>query len=222
MSSFVIFTCLSLIGCGKNQNNTVTTENTSKNTAIKEKSNSKTNVEVETVEKTEEKKFIEYMEQDEYANPKKKNGELSSPYTFYDINGDGIEELIIAGDYINFQIYSYVNDEVILVGHNKYGGSLCFYPEFGVFYWTGGHKNYYYEEYNKLTSTTSKIIATKEWMIKPPSNKEKNVKYTISGKASSKKKYTSKIKKIKSSTKVKADDLKWENLGEDGLDYILD
>ena len=87
----------------------------------------KMSVDEENESDVEEQAYIDFMEQDKFANPKTDSGKLSLPYAFFDIDGDGKNELIVAGGYISYQIYAYYNHQVTMIGSNKYGGDFTIY-----------------------------------------------------------------------------------------------
>ncbi len=158
-----------------------------------------------------QKKYIEYMKENEYSNPKDETGELSCPYSFYDINKDGIDELIVLGGYINMQIYSIVDGKIEIIACNKYGGDFKIYPDKAVFSWSGGHKDHYYEEYTKIDSLNSSIVAEKKWEVDPRKGKKKKVEYYLNGKEGTKDKYNKKIKNINSGKSISIKELTWYN-----------
>lgn len=169
----------------------------------------------------EEQAYIDFMEQDEYANPKTGSGELSLPYAFFDIDGDGKNELIIAGGYISYQIYAYYNQQVTMIGSNKYGGDFTIYSNNHVFGWIGGHKDYYYEEYYKVTSSNAEMIAQKTWVMEPSHGKATKTTYQVHGKKSKKNLYDKTISEITKEKGITVKDLTWNNLkNKDQLDEI--
>ena len=213
---FLCFVCVTIYGCGIN--------NTSSKDVSKEMFG-KSNEKVEGTESTDDegvsdiqesftdiqKKYIEYMKENEYSNPKDETGELSCPYSFYDINKDGIDELIVLGGYINMQIYSIVDGEIEIIAYNKYGGDFKIYPDKAVFSWSGGHKDHYYEEYTKIDSLNSSIVAEKKWEVDPRKGKKKKVEYYLNGKEGTKDKYNKKIKNINSGKSISIKELTWYN-----------
>ena len=213
---FLCFVCVTIYGCGINN---TSSKNVSKDML------GKSNEKVEGTESTDDegvsdiqesftdiqKKYIEYMKENEYSNPKDETGELSCPYSFYDINKDGIDELIVLGGYINMQIYSIVDGKIEIIACNKYGGDFKIYPDKAVFSWSGGHKDHYYEEYTKIDSLNSSIVAEKKWEVDPRKGKKKKVEYYLNGKEGTKDKYNKKIKNINSGKSISIKELTWYN-----------
>src|SRR5690554_6685386 len=51
--------------------------------------------------------YIKAMEvKDNFMNRRKKNGEFENKYAFYDIDGNGIDELIVSGGYMAYSVYT--------------------------------------------------------------------------------------------------------------------
>ena len=85
--------------------------------------------------------FKAMKNEQEEINYVKGNGKFAYKYCFYDIDKNGIDELIVQGDYYNYAIYTLNGDKVEGLAWNKYGGNLKIYPTKGIFCWEGGHNN---------------------------------------------------------------------------------
>ena len=110
--------------------------------------------------KSEEQQHNYYFKamknEQEEINYVKGNGKFAYKYCFYDIDKNGIDELIVQGDYYNYAIYTLNGDKVEGLAWNKYGGNLKIYPTKGIFCWEGGHNNSEYIEYIGIKGTQAK------------------------------------------------------------------
>ena len=206
---FVFILSLSFTGCMDNDA-LVTNDasNNSKDNISVDTQFEKQNTSVDSNDYIDEEHalYIEFMKNADYANPKRDSGDFVLPYTFYDINQDGRDELIIKGGHINYQIYTCIKDEVICIGTNKYGADKH------MFYWSGGHMDSYFEEFFEVTSAGVEEYASKHWENNPSTGKTKNATYKIKNKKVKKTTYNNKTNKIKSEYKLSDNDLNWLNV----------
>lgn len=160
------------------------------------------------------KKYIEEMKKEESSLNIFSNGKFSRSYSFFDIDKNGIDELIISGGYYGYSIYTYCEEELILLGVNKYGGgSIKIYPNDGIVFWKGGHSDQYFEEYIKISGDTAVLIAEKSWEVKltDKSQKKFNQQFKIDGKSVDDIEFKNYIKKIKKKKVFTHKELEWHN-----------
>lgn len=206
------------VGCGDYELKNLTTNEkpnkvSEKNVTTEKIETGKELDEISTEQKDELTLFERFMEEEKYVNPKDENGEYSFPYALFDFDNDGIDELIVSGGYINYQIYKLINEKPVLIGHNKYGGNLTIIPGRHMFFWTGGHKDHYFEELVKVNKQGTEIVASKSWVFNPRKGKEEKRKCKINSKSVTNKKYNSYISSIiESDDKLKPRELDWMNL----------
>ncbi|MCH5252900.1 MAG: hypothetical protein J1F22_07990 [Lachnospiraceae bacterium] len=157
------------------------------------------------------KAMIESATNNDIMNYIGSDGKFTYPYAFYDIDRNGIDELIISGSYYNYSIYTCQNEEVVGLNWNKYGGNLKIYPEEGIVFWTGGHKDYYYETYFKISEATVKEVAEKSWHVKLTENSQTvdKSKYKIMNKSVKKSEYKKYIASLQEKEIITHKQLKW-------------
>lgn len=158
--------------------------------------------------------YIDEMKKEENSLNYFSNGKFSRSYSFFDIDKDGIDELIISGGYYSYSIYTYCEGELILLGVNKYGGgSIKIYPDNGIIFWTGGHSDQYFEEYIKISGDTAVLIAEKSWEEKLTDNSQRkiNQKFKIKNKSVNKLEFKKYVKEIKKKKVFTHKELEWHN-----------
>ena len=153
--------------------------------------------------------YLNFMKNDNFANPFDENGKPHYAYVYYDIDSNGVDELIIKGGYANYQVYSVINDEVEMIGYDKYGSDLTVYPDSHVFFWNGGRKDDFYQEYFIVSSDGAEEIASKSWSINPKTMKKENTVYKVDNKKSKKNSFEKKVSMIKKGRKIRENELDW-------------
>ena len=155
--------------------------------------------------------FKAMKNEQEEINYVKRNGKFAYKYCFYDIDKNGIDELIVQGDYYNYAIYTLNGDKVEGLAWNKYGGNLKIYPTKGIFCWKGGHNNSEYIEYIGIKDTQAKEAASKSWLYKftEDSMHPYHYVYKINGKKVTKKEYKKYVDALKKEKAITASKLKW-------------
>lgn len=159
-------------------------------------------------------KYIEEMKKKENSLNIFSKGKFSQSYSFFDIDKDGIDELIISGGYYGYSIYTYCEGELIPLAVNKYGGeSIKIYPNDGIVFWEGGHSDQYFEEYIKISEDTAVLIAEKSWEVKltDKSQKKFNQQFKIEGKSVDNTEFKKYIKEIKKKKAFTHKELEWYN-----------
>ena len=139
------------------------------------------------------------------------DGRFAYKYCFYDIDKNGIDELIIHGSYYNYSIYTLKGSKVEGLAWNKYGGGLKIYPEKGLVSWTGGHNDNYYIEFFRVKGNKVKETASKSWRNRLT---EEDVYpyhyvYKVNGKKVTKKRYKKYVAALEEMKVTKGKDLKW-------------
>lgn len=159
-------------------------------------------------------KYIDEMKKEENSLNLFSNGRFLRNYSFFDVDKDGIDELIISGGYYGYSIYTYCEGELILLGVNKYGGgSIKIYPNDGIIFWKGGHSDQYFEEYIKISGDIAVLIAEKSWEVKLSDKPQKkiNQKFKIKGKSVDELEFKKYIKEIKNKKVFTHKELEWHN-----------
>ena len=150
----------------------------------------------------DEKNDINYVEED---------GRFAYKYCFYDIDQNGVDELIVHGSYYNYSIYTLKGSKVKGLAWNKYGGGLKIYPAKGLISWTGGHKDNYYIEFFRIKGNEVKESASQSWRNRLT---EEDVYpyhyvYKVNGKKVTKKRYKKYVAALEKKKVIKGKDLKW-------------
>lgn len=156
--------------------------------------------------------YIEEMKKEENnMNYILNNGDFANPYTYYDIDGNGIDELIIFGGYYAYSIYSYQDGKVVGLAWNKYGSNLKIYPDEGVVAWEGGHSDYYYKSHIKISDAKAEVVAEKSWHIELTDHSQKvdELTYNVMDKKVKKKKYKEYISSLSDGEEITHKDLSW-------------
>ena len=155
--------------------------------------------------------FKAMKNEQEEINYVKENGKFAYKYCFCDIDKNGIDELIVQGDYYNYAIYTLKGDKVEGLAWNKYGGNLKIYPTKGIFCWEGGHNNSEYIEYIGIKGTQAKEAASKSWLYKftEDSMHPYHYVYKINGMKVTKKEYKKYVDALKKEKAITASKLKW-------------
>ena len=135
----------------------------------------------------EQRAYLEYMAD---------HPDEAAPYTLFDINGDGVCELIQHGDNINFQLYNYYNDKVTLIDTTK-DGSFRIYPETKTVWTSYGHLNRWGESWKEISKSGAREVAVKEWEQDPKTGKRIKYSYKVNGNKTDKAGYQAAIKTLK-------------------------
>lgn len=137
---------------------------------------------------------------------------------FYDIDGNGVDELLTKGGYLGLVIYTYENGEILYIAHEKYGSSIKIYPKESVFILESGHMDHYYQTYHRLHGKKCKIIAEKKWQIhylnRTGTKTRTTYAYKKKGKKVSKTKFQNYVKSLKTGKCIKRKDLDWQKVSE--------
>lgn len=203
----ICFLCVFVISCsGKLTNKTNNLKNT-QSTPLPSQTPLDKNDDIHDI-------YIDEMKKEENGLNHFSNGKFSRSYSFFDIDKNGIDELIISGGYYSYSIYTYCEGELILLGVNKYGGeSIKIYPDNGIIFWAGGHSDQYFEEYIKISGDTAVLIAEKSWEVKLTDNSQRkiNQKFKMKDKSVNKIEFKKYIKKIKKKKVFTHKELEWHN-----------
>ena len=143
--------------------------------------------------------YLDYMEN---------NPTGVSSYTLYDINGDGTDEMIMYGGYINYQLFNYRLQNVQLLDMSKYG-TFRIYPETHAVWANYGHKNSWSESWKQINTVGTVDIAEKEWELDSKTQTFKNYKYKVNGKKTTKKQYKKAVAKLKKGRCLKPENFTW-------------
>ena len=148
-----------------------------------------------------------------YLDYIKNNPTGSSKYTLYDIDEDGIDEMIMYGGYINYMLFNYYAKEVRFLDMSKYG-TFRIYPETHAVWASYGHKNRWSESWKQINSIGTVNIAEKEWELDPKTQSFKNYKYKVKGKKATKKQYKTVVRRLKKGKCLTSDDFTWYDAPE--------
>jgi len=137
--------------------------------------------------------------------------EIKTPYAYYDIDGNGIDELIVypgtgAGSYA---IFTYAHGQIyqlVTIGQCFY--EIQIYPKTRVVFLPNGHMGYYYDSYYQIESTKAVKVAEKSMVQIGDSLNTKNT-YCVAGKQVSAETYETYIKALKQGPVVYHCDLDW-------------
>lgn len=143
--------------------------------------------------------YTEYMKNDPHG---------PNPCTLYDINNDGVRELIMYGGYISSQIVNCYNEKTELIASSKYGG-FRIYPKSHAIWMNKGHMKLFGEEWLRVTKKGSKLEAEKEWELDYRTEKYINIKYKVKGKKASKTQYQEAVAKLKKGKCLRPKDFIW-------------
>lgn len=138
-----------------------------------------------------------------------------SRYAFYDIDGNGIDELLTGGGYFANAFYTYQDGEIVYLWHNKYGGNFKLYPEKGIIELPiGGHMDQYYQQFVSVRGTKGKRAAVKSWTVHHLSDTETETtyKYKLAGKRVTKEQYQQYVDRLKKNRVVRWKQLKWNKV----------
>lgn len=133
-------------------------------------------------------------------------------YAFYDVDGNGIDELIASG-YLSYMVYTYQDGKLVELWTNKYGGgSIRIYPEAGVVFFPDGHMDSYQDTYIQINGAETKEAAKKTWVVQHISDKESRevCDYEIKGEPANKAEYNAYVNALKKETIVTHDQLAWQ------------
>ncbi len=137
---------------------------------------------------------------------------------FYDIDGNGVDELLTKGGYLGLEIYTYESGEIKYLTHEKYGDSIKIYPEESVFVLKSGHMDHYYQEYYRINGKKCKILAEKDWRIHYLNRKGTKTRttyqYKKKGKNVSKTEYQKYVKSLKNGKCITSKELNWQKVAE--------
>ena len=137
------------------------------------------------------------------------------PYAYYDINGDGIDELIqypgTGAD--SYDIYTYKNGKIVqLIGIGQSYENLKIYPKTHVVYFPGnGHMGYYYDTYYQLHGAKATVAAEKSWTDATASHPNTTTFY-VKGKAVSREQYMAYTEKLRRGKVVSNKTINWREL----------
>ena len=144
-------------------------------------------------------------------------------YAFYDIDGDGIDELIGYPGYgaWTYEIFTYLNGKIKpLVGEGQALETIEIFPATKVLAFVGfGHKGYTLDNYYTVSGGKVALLAS---MVKNTGllSGEKQEDYYIKGKKTTKTEYNKYVNTLKKGTRITHYDLKWEySLVTDNNDY---
>ena len=202
--TFVVITCFSHFSSTEN-----VIQHYGKFEHVLAKSKDKTPV---TDNKPEHNYYREAMKDEKNdINYVKDDGRFAYKYCFYDIDQNGVDELIVHGSYYNYSIYTLKGSKVEGLAWNKYGGGLKIYPAKGLVSWTGGHNDNYYIEFFRIKGNKVKETASKSWRNKLT---EEDVYpyhyvYKVNGKKVTKKRYKKYVAALEKKKVIKGKDLKW-------------
>ena len=144
-------------------------------------------------------------------------------YAFYDINGDGIDELIAypgSGAW-TYEIFTYLNGKIkSLTGEGKAYETIEIFPATNVLAFVGfGHKGYTMDRYYKVSSGKATLLAE---MVEKDDSESEGVweEYYVKGKQTTKAEYNKYVNTLRKGTGITHFDLKWEYaLVADDNDY---
>lgn len=165
-------------------------------------------------EKAHEAYKLLMEESNDDINHLRKNGMYANPYVFYDIDGDGIDELIVSGGYYAYRVFTYQNGKVIDLWTSKYGGiEICIYPDQGVVFFSSGHMNYYADTYIQITESKVEVVAERSWHVEHLSETKIRTEneYTVMGVSVKKSEYEAYVKSLEKEKVVTHNQLEWEN-----------
>jgi len=138
-------------------------------------------------------------------------GPIKVPYAYYDIDGNGIDELIVypgtgAGSYA---VFTYAHGQIyrlIAVGQCFY--DIHIYPKTHVAYFPNGHMGYYYDSYYQIEGAKAVKVAEESEVQIGSSLDTKNT-YCVLGKQVNAETYEAYIKTLKQGSTVSHFDLDW-------------
>ena len=133
------------------------------------------------------------------------------PYAYFDIDRDGVDELIIYPGYgfYSYGIYSYRSGKVKeMLVLSQAEGSMRLYPKTKMIYCSGGHMGGYYDDYYKVSKGKATLVASRKYFTNN-SGRIKKIRYYVKKKAVTKTKYTKYVKTLKKGTKITHNRLKW-------------
>ena len=142
------------------------------------------------------------------------NGVFQNPYAYYDIDEDGIDELIVNGGYFAYRVFTYQNGELIDLWSSKYGGNeIQIYPDRGVVFFSSGHMDYYTDTYIKIFESKVEKVAEKSGYVKNLSETKSRTenKYSVMGISVKKSKYVAYVKSLRKEKVVTHNQLEWRN-----------
>lgn len=168
----------------------------------------------------EHKAYIQALKENDYDKTPELCMADPSCYAFYDIDGNGVDELIVCDGYFAICLFTYQDEKVlsspvVYLSHEKYGGRFRLYPEKKMIELPdGGHMDHYYGRFIRVNGTKVKCVAEKDWTVHYLSDTETKTtyKYKISGKRVTKEKYQKYVREIKATKMVKRKELKWSEV----------
>lgn len=174
----------------------------------------------ETENEQAHKAYIQALQEKDYDKTPELCMADASCYAFYDIDGNGVDELIVCDGYFAICFFTYQDEKVlsspvVYLSHEKYGGRFRLYPEKKMIELPeGGHMDHYYGWFIRINGTKAKCVAEKDWTVHFLSDTETKTtyKYKISGKRVTKEKYQKYVREIKATKMVKRKDLKWSKV----------
>ena len=147
------------------------------------------------------------------------NRDSENPYVYYDIDKDGIDELIVNGGYRAYGLFTYKNGEVIDLWSSKYGGDeILIYPDKVVVFFSSGHMDHYVDTYIQIFESKVKIAA--EWYrrVKHLSETKSRTEneYTVMGVSAKKSEYEAYVKSLEKEKVVTHNQLEWRTMDLSG------
>lgn len=133
-------------------------------------------------------------------------------YAFFDIDGNGIDELITSNGFFAYIIYTFSDNKIIDLLHIKRGwGEIKIYTDSKCVFSKGGITDCYYDEYEKINGNKSELLASKTWYITHESDTEYSTRheYSVMGKPVGKNKYKDYVNTVTQSNAITHKDLKW-------------
>lgn len=143
-----------------------------------------------------------------------RNGVFENPYVYYDIDGDGIDELIVTEGYFAYSVFTYQNGKVIDLWFSKYGGDeILIYPDKGVVFFSSGRMDYYTDTYIQICKSKVKKVAQRFWHVKHLSETKSRIEneYSVMGVSVKKSEYEAYVKSLEKENVVTHNQLKWKN-----------
>lgn len=122
--------------------------------------------------------YIQALEENDYDKTPELCMAEPSRYAFYDIDGNGVDELIVCGGYFAISIFTCEDGKVVYICHGKYGSRFRLYPEMRMIELPdGGHMDHYYGQFIRVRGTKTKCAAEKHWTVHHLSDTETKTTY---------------------------------------------
>lgn len=139
----------------------------------------------------------------------------ASRYSFYDIDGNGVDELLAVDGFLAISIFTYQDGKIIYLDHEKYGSNFRLYPEKGIIELPyGGHMDHYYAWFIRIDGVKAKHVAEKEWVVHYLDRKGEKTRttyrYKLFGKRVKKAEYQKYVRALRKTKTVKRKELVWK------------